>query len=159
MGNRIQPVVLDQKFNIAGFIVFLGALTGSILKWKDFSEFFYKGSSLLNWHFFALCIFCSVFAIWFVLNNLWKQEYDAHDLTKKDRDNLMEELRISENERLTDVITGVPNSRSLEKDIEEYFLAKKSSKLQFILIDLKNFRQINKKYGYSKTNNLLRLIA
>ena len=31
--------------------------------------------------------------------------------------------------------------------------------MQFILIDLKDFRKINRKFGFTKTNNLLRLIC
>lgn len=94
------------------------------------------------------------------MNSLWKKEFYAHELTKKERDNLRNELKISENERLTDVITGIPNSRSLQKDIEEHFSTiGPGKKMQFIFIDLKDFRKINKKYGFNKTNDLLRVIA
>lgn len=58
---------------------------------------------------------------WFIMNNFWKREFDAHEVTKADRDILMEELKVSENERLTDVITGIPNARSLQNDIDENF--------------------------------------
>jgi GGDEF domain-containing protein len=150
--SRIKPLVADTKFTVVGYIVLVGAIIGIWLKWKDFSEFFFPDGSPLNWKFFSLAIAVSMSTIWFIMNHFWKQEYDAHEITKKDRDNFMEELKISENERLTDIITGIPNSRSLEKDITHYFSARQNKKMQFILIDLK-------KYGYTRTNNLLRTIS
>lgn len=157
--TRIKPLVTDTKFTIVGYILVVGGIIGVFLKWKEFSEFFFPDNSLLNWRFFTLSIVISISMVWFIMNHLWKQEYDAHEITRKDRDNFMDELKISENERLTDIITGVPNSRSLEKDITDYFSTRQYKKMQFILIDLKGFRQINKKYGFTKTNNLLRVIA
>ncbi|WP_336513813.1 GGDEF domain-containing protein [Pollutibacter soli] len=58
------------------------------------------------------------------------------------------------------MITGIPNSRSLEKDINDFFSANRSAKkMQFIFIDLKDFRKVNSRFGFNKTNDLLRAIA
>lgn len=158
--SRIKPIVTDAKFNIIGFIILVSAAIGLLVKWKEFYDFFIPQGVFLNWRFFFLAFFSSMFIVWFIMNHYWKKEYDAHEITKKDRDNFMEELKISENERLTDIITGIPNSRSLEKDIEEYFSKNRSNKkMQFIFIDLKEFRKVNKKYGFTNTNDLLRTIA
>jgi GGDEF domain-containing protein len=157
--SRIRPLATDSKFTLVGYLVVIGAIIGVFLKWKEFAEFFFPEGSALNWKFFTLSIVVSASTVWFIMNHFWKKEYHAHYLTIKDRDNLAIQLRISENERLTDIITGIPNSRSLEKDIDQYFATRQAKKMQFILIDLKDFRQINKKYGFTKTNNLLRTIS
>lgn len=158
--NRLKPLAVDLKFNVIGVIIFSGAIIGLLLTWKDFKEYFLPDDSLLNWRFFTLAIILSLAMPWFVMNHLWQLEYDEHQTTKIDRDNFMKELKISENERLTDVITGIPNSRSLERDIDAYHKSTAGrQKVQFILIDLKNFRQINSDFGYTKTNHLLRHLS
>jgi len=158
--TRVKPIITDTKFGIVGFLILATAVAGVIIKWNDFYEFFVPVGIFLNWRFFILIIIISTLLVWFLMNHFWKKEYDEHEITKKDRDNLKDALKLSENERLTDVITGIPNSRSLAKDIEEYFsLNKNGKKMQFIFIDLKDFRKINGKYGFNKTNDLLRAIA
>lgn len=156
---EVKPLITDSKFTVIGYILVLGAIIGVFLKWKDFSDFFFQSGTLLNWKFFTLSIVISASTVWFVMNHFWKQEFDAHEFTRMDNDNLKEKLKISENKRLTDIVTGIPNSSSLEIDINDYFSNRTTQKMQFILIDLKDFRKINRQYGFSKTNNLLRLIA
>ncbi len=158
--KRVKPILTEAKFGLLGFLILATAVIGVLIKWKEFYDFFVPNAVLLNWRFVFLIVFIAGFIIWFLMNHFWKKEYDEHEITKKDRDNLRHALKLSENERLTDVITGIPNSRSLEKDIEEYFsLSRVDKTMQFIFIDLKDFRKINGKYGFNKTNDLLRTIA
>jgi len=158
--TRVKPIIADTRFGIVGFLILATAVVGVIIKWKEFYDFFVADGIFLNWRFVSLIVIISTLIVWFLMNHFWKKEYDEHEITKKDRDNLKAALKLSENERLTDVITGIPNSRSLEKDIEEYFsLNKPDKKMQFIFIDLKDFRKVNEKYGFNKTNDLLRTIA
>jgi len=156
-----KPIEIEPKFGlIIGLIIIATAVIGTIAKWKEFYDLFVPNGILLNWRFVFLLLFLAVLAVWFVMNYFWQQEYKNHEITKKDRDNFKDALKISENERLTDVITGIPNSRSLEKDIDEFFaVSRPYKKMQFIFIDLKDFRKVNSKYGFNKTNDLLRAIA
>lgn len=156
---KVKPIILETKHNIIGLALLIGAGIGIAIQWKEFQEFFFPDYIFLNWKFFGLLTVTVSFITWFIMNNLWKSEFDAHEMTKADRDNYMEELKVSENERLTDVITGIPNARSLQKDIQDYFSTRSQKKMQFILIDLKDFRAINKRFGYTRTNKLLRLIS
>lgn len=155
-----KPVAVELKFGlIIGIVVVATAAIGTVTKWKEFYELFVPGGILLNWRFVFLVVFLAVIVVWFIMNHFWQKEFDRHEITKKDRDNLRDALKISENERLTDVITGIPNSRSLEKDIDEFFSNRLNKKMQFIFIDLKDFRKVNSKFGFNKTNDLLRTIA
>lgn len=157
---KAKPIGTDTKFGVIGFLLLATVVIGTIIEWKGFYDFFVPNGILLNWRFVLLIIFIPAFIIWFIMNHFWKKEYDKHEITTKDRDNLKDALKISENERLTDVITGIPNSRSLKKYIEEYFSVNRpDKKMQFIFIDLKDFRKVNRKFGFNKTNDLLRTIA
>jgi GGDEF domain-containing protein len=156
-----KPIAVELKFGlIIGLIIIATAVIGTFAKWKEFYDLFVPNGILLNWRFVFLIWFLAILVVWFIMNYFWQKEYNLHDITKKDRDNLRDALRISENERLTDVITGIPNSRSLEKDIDEFFsITRPGKKMQFIFIDLKDFRKVNSKFGFSKTNDLIRAIA
>lgn len=155
-----KPIDTEAQFGVIGFLILATAVIGAIIQWKGFYDFFVPDGILLNWRFVFLIIFISSFIVFFIMNHFWKKEYDEHEITKKDRDNLKDTLKISENERLTDVITGIPNSAALKKDIEEYFsLNRPNKKMQFIFIDLKGFRKVNEKFGFNKTNDLIRTIA
>ncbi len=156
-----KPIAVELKFGlIVGLIIIVTAIIGTFAKWKEFYDLFVPDGVLLNWRFVFLILAISVLIVWFTMNYFWQQEYNKHEITKKERDNLKDALKISENERLTDVITGIPNSRSLEKDIDEFFATNRpSKKMQFIFIDLKDFRKVNTKFGFNKTNDLLRAIA
>ncbi len=158
---RPKPIRIELKFGlIIGLIIILTAIIGIFAEWKEFYNLFAPEGILLNWRFVFIILVLAILIVWFVMNNTWQNEYNQHEITKKDRDNLKDALKISENERLTDVITGIPNSRSLEKDIDEVFsIVNTNKKMQFIFIDLKDFRKVNSKFGFNKTNDLLRMIA
>jgi GGDEF domain-containing protein len=159
--DRPKPIAIELKFGlIIGLIILSTAFFGILVKWNEFYDFFAPNGILLNWRFVFFIFVLGILIVWFFMNYLWQKEFNQHEITKKDRDNLKDALKLSENERLTDVITGIPNSRSLERDIDQYFsIARANKKMQFIFIDLKDFRKVNGKYGFNKTNDLLRNIA
>ncbi len=155
-----KPLAIELKFGLViGFIIITTTLVGTFSKWEDFYDLFVPNGIFLNWRFVFLLIFICTLSVWFLMNYFWQKEYNQHEITKKDRDNLKDKLKISENERLTDVITGIPNSRSLQKDIDEQSDGHANHTRQFIYIDLKDFRKINRKFGFNKTNDLLRAMA
>lgn len=157
---KVKPIVTDVKYGVIGFLILATVVIGAIIQWKGFYDFFVTNGILLNWRFVFLIIFFSAFIVWFIMNYFWKKEYEEHEILKKERDNLKDALKSSENQRLTDVITGIPNSSSLIEDIKEYFpVNRPNKKMQFIFIDLKDFRKVNKDFGSIKTNDLLRTIA
>jgi len=158
--SRIKPLDISSKTGLWGVVVLITGFLAAVLKWKDFYAFFVPNGILLNWKFFIVVVLLFGIIVWYVMNYFWKSEFEAHQKTRFEKENYLNQLKLSENDRLSDVITGIPNSRSLEMDLEKYFTAVRTgSKVQFILIDLKNFRMVNKKFGFIKANNLLRTIA
>src|SRR5208283_587183 len=152
--------VLKFLYEILAPIIVI--IVAAIIRWKDIYDFFVPNGIFLNWHFVLLVIFLTniVFClvVFFIMNKHWKDECDSHQITKTEKDILITALNTSEHHRLTYVITGIPNSDSLKNDINNCF-SHSNKKMQFIFIDLKDFRKINENFGFNKTNDLLRTIA
>jgi GGDEF domain-containing protein len=157
---KIHPVELTVKTGIIGFVVLLTALLGIAVKWEAFYNFFLPDGKALNWRFVLLLAFVAALLVWFVMNDLWRREFAAHQKTKFECDNLRGLLSTSEKQRMTDVITGVPNRGQLENDLEDFFRDRESrEQAQLILIDINNFREINRRFGFLKGDELLRMVA
>ena len=74
--------------------------------------------------------------------------------------NLSDQLDELERNRLLDMVTGIPNQEKLKLDIVKYATGPGEHRnFQFILIDLDNFGSINKKHGFLKGDEVIRLIA
>lgn len=156
----MKPINIKYNYGLViALIILVFALLAFFEKGVKFYELIAPDQNILNWRFVIILIIISSTITWFIMNHFWKKEFEKHQKTKFELDNYHELLKISENERLTDIITGVPNFQSLEKDIENHFNKKTKKKLQFILIDLKGFKKINDEFGFLKTNELLRTIA
>ncbi len=65
-----------------------------------------------------------------------------------------------DNERMTDVITGIPNHLMFEKDVQSIKESMKHGELyQIIMIDIDDFSSINTRYGYFTGDELIKAIA
>lgn len=157
----MKPIAIKNTYGaIVGFAILMLVLIDYFDKGQKFFDVLFPNNEVLNWRFFVFSVIFSGLIVWFVLNHLWQKEFIDHQKTKFEKENLADEMKILENERLVDIVTGVPNILSLEKDISKHLLEKRKVKqLQFIFIDLRNFREINKKYGFMKTNKILRFVA
>jgi GGDEF domain-containing protein len=70
---------------------------------------------------------------------------------------LLSQLRDRERLQLIDIVTGIPNQLKWERDIDN--LSKTDDPdphYQIILIDLDNFREINKTYGHEKGDQVIK---
>lgn len=156
--TNVKPIDINVNLAVRAILIsIIGALVTDV-KLKELYDFFVPNGVLLIWRFLFLTLFILSLVVIIVMDHFWNKEYNSHQITKKDRDNLAKALKDSENRRLTDVITGIPNSESLKQDIKNYF-SKSDKKMQYIFIDLKDFRKINEKFGFNRTNDLLREIA
>lgn len=157
----MKPVSIKDSYGaVVGIIAILLAVIDYLDKGKNFFSLIFPNDELLNWRFFAFSSIFVGFVVWYIMNSLWQKEFFSHQKTRFEKENLQSELKVLENERLVDIVTGVPNLLSLEKDISKHLKSKRDEKqLQFIFIDLRNFSRINSNYGFMKTNKLLRNIA
>jgi GGDEF domain-containing protein len=70
------------------------------------------------------------------------------------------QLRDRERLRLLDIVTGIPNQLKWERDVEN--LSKTDDpdpRYHMIMIDLDNFREINRTYGYEKGDQVIKEFA
>lgn len=157
----MKPIQLENKYGIfIGILILIVGIITSIDKLLQFFIKTFSDNNFFNWKSFLFVAVLIFFITWFIMNHFWSKEFKEHQITKFERDNYFNKLKIEEQERLVDIVTGVPNMKSLEQDLAEFFKEKRKAKeLQFILIDLRNFRKINKDYGFMKTNKVLRMIA
>jgi len=73
---------------------------------------------------------------------------------------LRSQLRDRDRLRLLDIVTGIPNQLKWEKDVEN--LSKTDDPdphYQVIIIDLDNFREINRAFGYEKGDQVIKDFA
>lgn len=72
--------------------------------------------------------------------------------------NLMKELSVA---AVTDILTGLPNRRALEEEIEKAMLRAKRNQtlLVFCIFDLDGFKEINDKYGHQSGDKILQYIG
>jgi len=84
----MTPIDFKDGFGVIGLLIFLTAVIASIVKWKGFYDFFVPDGILLNWRFISLLFLIPALIVFFCMNHCWKNEYDKHEITKKERDNL-----------------------------------------------------------------------
>lgn len=157
---RPKPVAIELKSGIIiGFVILATTIIGTFSQWKEFYDLFAPNGVLLNWRFVFLLIFLSVLIVWFTMNYFWQEEQRLNADLELKVENLKDLLKRSELEHLTDPITGVPNVSSLEQDFDAYLSYENKTQIQFVFIDLKGFRMINKEFLSQKTNKLIRYIA
>ena len=156
----LRPLEFDVKTGVVGTVVAVTALVGFIIKWDEFLEWLAPEGDLLNWRFFFVVVLCVAAVVGIIFHELWRREFLSRRRADLEIENLKRQLDISERERMTDVITGVPNGSSLTADLAKFFADRATGTLaNIVLIDIKDFRSINSKYGFLKGDDVLRRIA
>jgi GGDEF domain-containing protein len=157
---ELKPFEIKTKVGIVGIVVLVAAFIAAVMKLEGFYKFLVPNGVWLNWRFVFSLICITGLIVWFIMNEFWKNEYEKHQQARFEVENLKNQLNASEKRRMTDIITGIPNSSMLHEDIKEFAKTKTQNKeVQLILIDIKKFKAINKKYGYLKGDKIIRLIA
>jgi GGDEF domain-containing protein len=145
---------------VAAFLIGVTGLITLATQWPVVRDYLFPKETILTWPFFSFSLLLCSFLVWFLVNQKWYIEYVRHQETKAQLANVTERFNASEQQRLVDVITGVANETKLIRDVESYFSTRSSSDMaQLILIDLRGFRDVNKKFGFLKGDALLRTIA
>jgi len=108
----------------------------------------------------ALSLTLSFLAPFYILNRRLFEERAKHHNTVQMLDAASIALKDAERLRHTDVITGIPNQRKWDLDVERISkLASDGRPFQQIMIDLDGFREINKKHGYAAGDKVLAFFA
>ncbi len=116
---------------------------------------FFPNGQILTHQFLILLIVVTNLIVFLLMYNKIFKEKTNHTKTKVQLENFKQLLYDSEKERLTDVVTGIPNEQKFKIDIESF----SDEVSQIIFIDIDNFGSINKKYGFLKGDEMIRGIA
>ncbi|MGJ8616108.1 MAG: GGDEF domain-containing protein [Sulfitobacter sp.] len=94
---------------------------------------------------------------------MYNRLYKARAVIKNQNQQISDferQFRTSEIERMTDVISGIPNQAQFSKDLEN-IVAKTSALTPFhmIFMDLSDFGSVNKKFGYDAGDDVIEYFA
>jgi len=158
--TSLRPLELGVRTGVIGVIIAVTALLGFLMEWDEILAWLRKDGDWLNWRFVTILLICDALIVGFLFHELWKREYYDHRRTELDNENLRALLDESERQRMTDVITGVPNGSRLTADLDKFFADRPAgTQAQIILIDIRDFRKINREHGFLKGDQLIRNIA
>jgi GGDEF domain-containing protein len=155
-----RPASPKLVAKIAGAFVTISGLITLATQWKDVRGFLFPNGTMLTWPFFVFAVLLTNLLVWFLINQRWYVEFVKHKETASKLSNLKERFNASEEERLIDVVTGVPNEAKLIRDVDSFYSERLASQeAQLVLIDINDFRSVNKRFGFLKGDELLRTIG
>jgi GGDEF domain-containing protein len=106
-----------------------------------------------------LSVFAPPLITFYLLNTVIYRQKEEHQTTLMRLEN--SEKALDDTRRLihTDIITGVPNQLKWKEDLRKISSRSNAQNFYILLIDLEKFGEINEKYGFSKGDEIIRLIA
>jgi GGDEF domain-containing protein len=141
-------------------LVMLGLLKRDIFT-DSVERFLFQSMTVQYLVVYAMVIFCVAVVAVFLLTYGIRKSFDETNSRLQVEEQkvavLQSQLRDRERLQLIDIVTGIPNQLKWERDIEN--LSKTDDpdpRYQIALIDLDNFREINKTYGYEKGDQVIR---
>jgi GGDEF domain-containing protein len=149
---------LEPKTLRNWIITFISTVSAGIvlfIEWERVEKVFFPDGQILTPQFLILLMVITNLIVFLLMYNRYFKEKSDHQKTKVQLENYKKLLYDSEKERLTDVVTGIPNEQKFKIDIQGF----SDEVSQIILIDIDNFSSINKKHGFLKGDELIRGIA
>ena len=149
---------MDPKKLIERILIILSIITAFysiVIDKDDLSEKLFPNGQLLNVHSVSALLIITNFITFYIVYVLYFREKNKHNMTKKELDRAEYIIADNRKREVIDVYTGIPNERKFKLDIKNI----ENTLHQLILIDLDNFRKINKKYGHDIGDKIMKLIA
>lgn len=148
---------------IASLVAFLAALATILTLWEPFTPLFNEMVThilTMNSMLFAGLIFLALLIPFIFFNSkLYFARAKVQNLEMQ-LSTMSAVLEKSERLRMTDVVTGIPNQEQFFIDLKKIAGAVSyGSPFQLIFIDLVNFGEINKKYGYATGDKIIEYFA
>ncbi|WP_167856803.1 diguanylate cyclase domain-containing protein [Hymenobacter aquaticus] len=124
-------------------------------EYDKIKKFFFPENQVISLPLYLFSIAAIGSVICYVMYSLYYREKEKHAKTKTDLINIKSLLLDSERLRLIDFVTGIPNQVKFKIDMEN----RPKELFHLILIDLDKFGVINKKRGFQKGDDIIRIIA
>lgn len=149
---------MDPKKLIARLLIiltFITAFYSIVIDKDDLSRKLFPDGKLLNVYSVSALLTITNFLTFYIVYVFYFREKNKHNMTKKELDRAEYIIADNKKREVIDVYTGIPNERKFKLDIKNI----ENTLHQLILIDLDNFRKINKKYGHDIGDKIMKLIA
>lgn len=155
----IKPSYFDRILAISAFVTAtLIAIFQIPAGFDEFRKFLFHEVSLPTITLISLVVFPPLILFYF-LNMIIFHQKEEHSTTILRLDNAEKHLDDTKRLIYSDIITGVPNQLKWKEDMEKITLKANTKSFYAILIDFENFGEVNKRYGFSKGDEVIRVIA
>jgi hypothetical protein len=144
---KLAKLIAVGTASVVGFIISLIALDVSKGHWWVDVKFPLYGVVLIVT---AVFVVCAGVSIWLVV--VVRTALDSRSFYRNEAKSLKAKVSTLRDMAYTDSITGIPNSNKLKEDVEKLHDTGRC----LVLLDLKNFGEINKKYNHWVGDEYLR---
>ena len=157
---NLKPFKIKPWHAIVAIVGLIGSVVGSMTWVKPVYQWAVPKGDWLNYHLLSLILAVLLIVTFLLMNQLWRTQYEKCVEVELKKENYFQRLTASEQARLMDFQTGLPNGEQFKKELESFYEAHPLAKTaQVAMIDIRNFKQINTDFGHDKADVLLRRLA
>jgi diguanylate cyclase (GGDEF)-like protein len=157
---NLKPFNIKPWYAIIGILGLIGSVAGSMAWIKPVYEWAVPSGEWLNYRLLSLILTILLVVTFLVMNQLWWTQYEKCIEAELKKENYYQRLTTSEQARLMDFQTGLPNGEQFKKELESFYEAHPLAQaVQVAMIDIRSFKQINTDFGHNKADVLLRRLA
>ncbi len=160
MGMQLQPFKIKAWYAILAILGLIGSVAASMTWIELVYNWAIPNGVWANYRLLSLLLSVLLVITFLVMNQLWRIQFEKCAKIELERDNYFQRLTASEQARLMDFQTGLPNGEQFKKELESYYEGHPLAKaVQVAMIDIRNFKEINTNFGHDKADILLRRLA
>ena len=157
---NLRPFKIKPWHAVVAILGLIGSAVGSMTWVKPVYDWAMPNGDWLNYRLLSLILAILLIVTFLVMNQLWWTQFEKCNEVELKKENYFQRLTASEQARLMDFQTGLPNGEQFKKELESFYEAHPLAKrVQVAMIDIRNFKQINTDFGHDKADVLLRRLA
>jgi len=140
----MQPLNIKPWQAIVAILGLIGSIAGSMTIINSLYLWAAPKGDWFNSRFGVLLLGVLLVVGALLMNQLWRMEYEKRTKAEWDAENYRQRLTYSEQQRMMDFPTGLPNGDQLKADLLAFYSEHLQAKaVQVALIDIRNFKKVN----------------
>ena len=171
MGVKLHPLKVKPWQAIVAIVGLIASIAGSMTWIQPIYDWAVPGGVWLNARLASIGLTVLLVMTFLILNYLWRtdvenwrkrwrSECDERERAQWREKDCYNRLTLSEQQRMMDFPTGLPNGEQFKKDTLNYYSEHPQVKaVQVALIDIRNFKKVNENFGHNNADILLRRLA